>query len=276
MAKKEKKFKLDNLLGTVKKGKEFWDAHGAELTEAVKKVIPQKGKKVSVSNIMGAVKAGQSAWADSGKEVVSAAAGLLSGSPESANDVENDIVEEVFPEEDIIEEGDSNDDMAEEPEYLPETDTESDMAGEGEDTFFEDKLDNLWDTVKNTDPKNPQEVMAAIATLTQVSNETIKYVAEQETKREEIRAERDVAIERIHAMSDNIKLYLEKTFDERSAIFAKQFECVDAALRDGNTEMLALTLNSINSLAASSPFKNLADINQVQQALGDSSTEWDI
>ena len=235
MAKKEKKFKLDNLLGTVKKGKEFWDAHGAELTEAVKKVIPQKGKKVSVSNIMGAVKAGQSAWADSGKEVVSAAAGLLSGSPESANDVENDIVEEVFPEEDIIEEGDSNDDMAEEPEYLPETDT-----------------------------------------LTQVSNETIKYVAEQETKREEIRAERDVAIERIHAMSDNIKLYLEKTFDERSAIFAKQFECVDAALRDGNTEMLALTLNSINSLAASSPFKNLADINQVQQALGDSSTEWDI
>lgn len=274
MAKKEKKFKLDNLLGTVKKGKEFWDAHGAELTEAVKKVIPPKGKRVSVSNIMGAVKAGQSAWADSGKEVVSAAAGLLSGSPESANDVENDIVKKVFPEKDIIEEGDTNDDMVEEPEYLPEADPDTEI--EEEDTFFEDKLDNLWDTVKNTDPKNPQEVMAAIATLTQVSNETIKYVAEQETKREEIRAERDVAIERIHAMSDNIKLYLEKTFDERSAIFAKQFECVDAALRTGNNEMLAMSLNSINSLAASSPFKNLADINQVQQALGDSSTEWDI
>ena len=224
MAKKEKKFKPDNLFGTVKTGKEFWDAHVAELTEAVKKVIPKKGEKVSDNNIMGVVKAGQSAWTDS--------------------------------------------DRVEEPEYLPED--------EGEDTFFEDKLDNLWDTVKNTDPKNPQEVMAAIATLTQISNETIQYVAEQETKREEIRAERDVAIARIHAMSDSIKLYLEKTFDERSAIFAKQFECVDAALRDGNTEMLASTLNNINSLAASSPFKNLADINQVQQALGDSSTEWDI
>ena len=212
------------MFGTVKTGKEFWDAHVAELTEAVKKVIPKKGEKVSDNNIMGVVKAGQSAWTDS--------------------------------------------DRVEEPEYLPED--------EGEDTFFEDKLDNLWDTVKNTDPKNPQEVMAAIATLTQISNETIQYVAEQETKREEIRAERDVAIARIHAMSDSIKLYLEKTFDERSAIFAKQFECVDAALRDGNTEMLASTLNNINSLAASSPFKNLADINQVQQALGDSSTEWDI
>ena len=118
--------------------------------------------------------------------------------------------------------------------------------------------------------------MAAISTLAQVSNETIKYVAEQETKREEIRAERDVAIARINAMSDSIKLYLEKTFDERSAIFSKQFEAVDEALRTGNTEMLALTLNSINSLAASSPFKNLADIGQVQQALTDGNTEWDI
>ena len=269
MAKKEKKFNLDSLLGTVKKGKEFWDAHGAELTEAVKNVIPKKGKKVSVGNIMGVVKAGQSAWADSGKEVVTEAVGLFSAPDSSANEMEEDIMEN-----DMVEE---NEDMVEEPEYLPEADPETDDEMDvEEDTFFEDKLGDLMDTVKNTNPTNPQEVMAAIAALTQVSNETIQYVAEQETKREEICAERDVAIARIHAMSDNIKLYLEKTFDERSAIFAKQFECVDAALREGNTEMLAMTLNSINSLAASSPFKNLADINQVQQALSDGDTEWDI
>lgn len=271
MAKKEKKIKLDNLIGTVKKGKEFWDAHGAELTEAVKNAIPKKGKKMSVSNIMKVVKAGQNAWADSGKEVVTEAVGLFSAPNSSANEVEEDVMVHDMEE---VNEDVSEEDMVEEPEYLPEADPDTEI--EEEDTFFEDNLDNLWNTVKNTDPKNPQEVMAALATLTQVSNETIKYVAEQETKREEIRAERDVAIARIHAMSDNIKLYLEKTFDERSAIFAKQFECVDAALREGNTEMLALTLNSINSLAASSPFKNLSDINQVQQALGDSSTEWDI
>ena len=145
-----------------------------------------------------------------------------------------------------------------------------------EDIFFEDKLDSLMKTVKNTDLKNPQEVVAALAALTQVSNETIQYVAEQETKREEIRAKRDVAIEQIHAMTDNIKFYLEKTFDERSTIFAKLFECVDAALREDNSEMLSMTLNSINSLAASSPFKNLADINHVQRALSDGGTEWDI
>ena len=247
------------------------DAHGTELTKAVKNAIPKKGKKMSVSNIMGVVKAGQNAWADSGKEVVTEAAGLFSAPDTNANEVEEDVMVHDMAE---VNEDVSEEDIVDEPEYLPEAEPDTEI--EEEDTFFEDNLDNLWDTVKNTDPKNPQEVMAALATLTQVSNETIKYVAEQETKREEIRAERDVAIARIHAMSDNIKFYLEKTFDERSAIFAKQFECVDAALRDGNTEMLALTLNNINSLAASSPFKNLADINQVQQALGDGETEWDI
>lgn len=269
MAKKDKKIKLNNLLDTVKKGKELWDAHGAELTDAVKKVIPQKGKKVSVGSLMNVVKAGQSAWADSGKEVVSEAVGLFSAPDSRVNEVKEDVMCNDIAGNNMVEE-----DLVEEPEYLPEADPEAEI--EEEDTFFEDNLDSLWATVKNTDPKNPKEVMEALSTLAQVSNETIQYVAEQETKREEIRAERDLAIARIHAMSDNIKLYLEKTFDERSAIFAKQFECVDAALREGNTEMLAMTLNSINSLAASSPFKNLADINQVQQALSGGDTEWDI
>ncbi len=67
-----------------------------------------------------------------------------------------------------------------------------------------------------------------------------------------------------------------KTFDERSAIFSKQFEVVDEALRTGNTEMLALSLQSINALAAQSPFKSLADIGQVKQALTAGDTEWDI
>lgn len=273
MAMKNKKFKLDNLLNTVKKGKDLWDSHGAELTEAVKNAIPKKGKKVSVGNIMNVVKAGKSAWDDSGKEVVTGAVGLFSAQDSEVNEEEKGTLENDVENIDMVEEDIVDENMAEEPEYLPETEQEDNTE---EDTFFEDKLGDLMDTVKNTNPTNPQEVMAAIATLTQVSNETIQYVAEQETKREEIRAERDVAIARIHAMSDNIKLYLEKTFDERSAIFAKQFECVDAALREGNTEMLAMTLNSINSLAASSPFKNLADINQVQQALSDGGTEWDI
>lgn len=148
-----------------------------------------------------------------------------------------------------------------------------------EEDFFHGSMDKLSDSLSAaaeggfTDPK---AVADALAALTKVANDTVKNVAEQETKQEEIRAQRDVAIAKINATTACIKEYLDKTFDERSTIFAKQFECVDVALRTGNNEMLAMSLNSINTLAASSPFKNLDDIDHVQQALGEKNTEWDI
>lgn len=148
-----------------------------------------------------------------------------------------------------------------------------------EDTFFEDSTAKLGDAVKAAADggfQDPEAVVAALKALGEVASDTVKYVAEQETKQEEIRAQRDVAIAQINATTECIKAYLDKTFDERSAIFGKQFEVVDEALRTGNTEMLAMSLQSINALAAQSPFKNLADIGQVKQALSSGDTEWDI
>lgn len=51
----------------------------------------------------------------------------------------------------------------------------------------------------------------------------------------------------------------------------KQFEVVDKALATGDNAMLSMGLNAINELAASSPFKELANINSVQQMLTDDS-----
>ena len=147
------------------------------------------------------------------------------------------------------------------------------------DNSFNETLTELENVVKPIlagGATNPEQVKLALTTLKNVAEETVRYSIEQETRREEIRAMKDVAIARIQAIQQCIQTYMEKTFDERSAIFAKQFECVDAALKSGDNDMLALSLNSINSLAASSPFKNLADINQVQKSLTSSDTEWDI
>lgn len=155
---------------------------------------------------------------------------------------------------------------------------ETEPITENEDTFFEDSLNALLDAnanaLRNLD--NPEAVLKAFSTLRFVANETIKYAEEQETKRVEINAQKEVAIEKIKAISDAIKTYLEKTFDERSAIFAKQFEVVDAALKNNNMEMLTMSLNTINSLAAQSPFKALSDVASVQKKLLDNNTEWDI
>jgi hypothetical protein len=148
---------------------------------------------------------------------------------------------------------------------------------EEEDSFHE-SMAILEDSVSFVykGQMTPDDVQNALNALATVATDTIRYAEEQETKREEIRAMRDTAIAQVNAMRDVVQTYLEKSFDERASLFAEQFKCVDAALRSGDNEMLSISLNSINTLAASSPFKNLADLNNVTKALTDSNTEWDI
>ncbi len=156
---------------------------------------------------------------------------------------------------------------------------EVEETSEYEAGSFEHSMQKLSGAISNASVdgfKNAETVARALTSLVEVAADTIKYVSKQETKREEIRAKRDIAIEKINKTSELIRIYLDKTFDERKDIFNKQFEVVDEALRTGNTQMLSLGLNSINQLASQSPFKNLADINQVQAALMDENTEWDI
>ena len=122
----------------------------------------------------------------------------------------------------------------------------------------------------------PQDVVGALESLSDVVTDTLRYSEEQETKREEIRAMRDFAIAKVNAVRDVMQTYLDKTFDERATLFAEQFKCLDMALKNGDNDQLSMVLTSINTLAASSPFKNLSDINEVQKALTNSDTEWDI
>ena len=59
-------------------------------------------------------------------------------------------------------------------------------------------------------------------------------------------------------------------------IFSKEFEWVDRALDEGNTELLALHLGHITELAKSSPFKALADIGNVKKQLTNKDAVFDI
>lgn len=98
----------------------------------------------------------------------------------------------------------------------------------------------------------------------------------EETKREQIRAERDKAIARIQAQKEIIMLYLERTFDERQYQFSEYFRIVDAAIEQQDTNTLALTLERIQHLAESNPFRALADYAQIQQMLAQDGTTFDV
>lgn len=121
------------------------------------------------------------------------------------------------------------------------------------------------------DFSSPQAAKDSFDKFVKVAGEVAKFSELQETKRTQIRADAEVAIKKVEAMRDILKQYLEKSFDERSAVFMKQFEVVDQALAKGDNTMLSAGLTAINELAASSPFKALADINSVQQMLTDDS-----
>ena len=231
-------------------------------------------KQTKWDSIIGLVKKGQKLYSEYGETVVSLANSLTLRGQKNSINAASSITTEIEENIPLVEQEDVEVHSIKKP---------SDIKGyraeiESDDSFHESlaTLEDAVSFVYKGGPKNPEDVERALRILGEVAQDTIKYAEEQETKREEIRAMRDTAIAQINAMKECVQTYLEQTFDERSAVFAKQFEVVDAALLSGDNEMLASCLNNINALAASSPFKNLADIAAVQKSLSSSDTEWDI
>ena len=180
--------------------------------------------------------------------------------------VSNDTTEEDITENILVE-------TIEETEVTEDIScVKEDMTAEEDEQFVNYVFDNT-----QLDFSSSQAAAESFEKFITIAGEVAKFTELQETKRTQIRSNADVAIKKVEAMREVLQEYLTKSFDERSAIFAKHFEVVDSALINGDTAMLSAGLNAINELAASSPFKALADFNSVQQMLlTDNETEFDI
>lgn len=147
---------------------------------------------------------------------------------------------------------------------------------EKEDQEFVNNLTNdIGDalmTVKKTGKIGPAQMVEMTNLFIDKSAEVAKFCEVQKTKRVQIRSQAQVAIHQIDAIRDVLKDYLERSFDERRKIFDKEFEVVDRCLANGDTQTLAVTLNSITALAQSSPFKALADLGAVRKTLANKGT----
>lgn len=149
----------------------------------------------------------------------------------------------------------------------------TEKAVDEETDFFEESADDLIAAFKDT--LTGKDPMAMFSALNHVTNETIQYCAQQETEQVEIKARRDVAVSKIKATTDIISKYLDKSFDERSSEFNHYFTALDKAMETNDVDMLRSILLSINTLANSSPFKNIS-LSEVGEALKSPETEWDI
>lgn len=122
----------------------------------------------------------------------------------------------------------------------------------------------------------PTEAISALSIMGTEIAKAVQVCQIEETKRVEIRSRMEVEVTRINAISNLLSDYLNKTFDERAELFDNYFAVLDKAIASGDSDLMAATLGSITSLAAQSPFKNLADLSAVQQQLGQGDTLWDI
>jgi len=81
-------------------------------------------------------------------------------------------------------------------------------------------------------------------------------ISEQEqTKRENIRAYRDVNVKAIEENSAILKLYLEKTFEERAYTIQEMFDRLDKGIELGDTDIIALTIGAIVDITKQSPLE---------------------
>jgi len=106
----------------------------------------------------------------------------------------------------------------------------------------------------------PAMVVDTFRLVVTSTNEWITVLAEEQRKREEIRAWEKSQLEIIHVQRDFLLTALEKTFDERRENFRRLFDQLDAALvSDGENAaaQAADLLEAITDLAKTSPFKDL-------------------
>jgi len=127
-----------------------------------------------------------------------------------------------------------------------------------------EKDDGLGALVKNMSGLPVHVVDGVKDVITNVTDYLV--IAEQEeTKRTEITAKRDVALASIRSQREAFSELMQYTFQERAAVLQKQFEALDLAMASGNAEIANSSLNAMVSIIQTSPFKNIQDM---QQALG--------
>ena len=144
-----------------------------------------------------------------------------------------------------------------------------------ENDFDNQVRKDLVGTVKSIAAGNPAEAAQVLKRFIEVAGDVAKFTEQQKTVRKDIEAKRDSDIARIQAQKEIIMIYLEKSSDERKENFAKLFQVIDHAIANNNMQQVAMGLDSINQLAASSPFKALATLESTKEAINDKNHIWD-
>lgn len=126
------------------------------------------------------------------------------------------------------------------------------------------KLSQVTDTLKKTSSV-PAPLKDATQDMVSQITELMRIREVEQTKREEIVAQKEVALAAINAQKELILECMRHSFAERTAVLQQNFKVLDAALEKGDLSMLNLALSSMVQVIQTSPFQA---IQQVVEAKG--------
>ncbi|WP_327009663.1 hypothetical protein OHA72_22005 [Dactylosporangium sp. NBC_01737] len=115
---------------------------------------------------------------------------------------------------------------------------------------------------------SPAMVVDTFRLVVASANEWYTVVAQEASRREEIRAWEKTQLEIIQVQRDFLLTALDKTFDERRENFRRLFDDLDTALTSDRVDAAAQVsdlLGAITDLAKTSPFKDLKSPSLVVQ-----------
>jgi hypothetical protein len=123
---------------------------------------------------------------------------------------------------------------------------------------------NLPEVIKSLE-KVPLHVTDGITSVFNEITGYLKIAAIEETKRTDITARRDIALQALKNQRATFEQLMQYTFQERASVIQKQFDVLDFAMANGNVDTIKNALDGMVAVIQTSPFKS---IQEMQTALG--------
>lgn len=113
--------------------------------------------------------------------------------------------------------------------------------------------------------KMPTHVVDGVVNVVTQVTDYLKTAEIESSKRVEISARRDVALEALRNQRAAFETLMQFTFQERAAVIQKQFEVLDCAMASGDVSTVKAALDGMVTVIQTSPFKS---VQEMQAALG--------
>ena len=117
----------------------------------------------------------------------------------------------------------------------------------------------LKKTALNVKP-SPEQVLKGLEILVNAFKENHRVTEEEGRNRTNIKAMRDIEIERIKAQKETIKLYFDHVFSERKVMIDGMFEALDKGIALNDATLIGQSMGAIVTIAQESPLKNMQNL----------------